>query len=129
MGDIKGAVSPLEVFKNMALYYDLKVFKDVYSLILKVFEHTQGFPREYKYTLGQDMKRDAIILVRSIYRANKAKSKTEYLETFLDDFEIIKLEIRLCVDMRILSIKKQSELSVLMDSIGKQVTGWRNAGL
>lgn len=113
----------------MALYYELKVFKDVYSLILKIFEYTQGFPREYKYTLGQDMKRDAIILVRSIYRANKAKNKTEYLEVFLDDFEIIKLEIRLCVDMRILSVKRQAELSVLMDSIGKQITGWRNAGL
>jgi hypothetical protein len=113
----------------MALYYDLKVFKDVYSLILKIFECTQGFPREYKYTLGQDMKRDAITLVRSIYRANKSKNKTEYLEVFLDDFEIIKLEIRLCVDMRILSIKKQAELSVLMDNIGKQITGWRNAGL
>jgi hypothetical protein len=113
----------------MALYYDLKVFKDVYSLILKVFEYTQDFPREYKYTLGQDMKRDAIALVRSIYRANKAKNKTEYLEAFLDDFEIIKLETRLCVDMKILSIKKQAELSALMESIGKQVTGWRNAGL
>ena len=54
----------------MALYYDLKVFKDVYQLILKVFEYTKDFPREYKYTLGQDMKRDAIVLVRSIYRAN-----------------------------------------------------------
>ncbi|MEI6079716.1 MAG: four helix bundle protein [bacterium] len=113
----------------MALYYDLKVFKDVYSLILKIFDYTQGFPREYKYTLGQDMKRDAIVLVRSIYRANKTKNKTEYLETFLDDFEIIKLEIRLCTDMKILSIKKQAELSALMDGIGKQVTGWRNAGL
>ena len=113
----------------MALYYDLKVFKDVYQLILKIFEYTQGFPREYKYTLGQDMKRDAIALVRSIYRANKAKNKTEYLEAFLDDFEIIKLETRLCTDMKILSIKKQAELSALMDSIGKQVTGWRNAGL
>ncbi len=129
MGDVKGAIlSPLEVFE-MALYYDLKVFKHVYSLILKIFEYTQSFPREYKYTLGQDMKRDAIVLVRSIYRANKAKNKTEYLEVFLDDFEIIKLEIRLCVDMRILSIKKQAELSVLMDNIGKQITGWRNAGL
>ena len=78
----------------MALYYDLKVFKDVYQLILKIFEYTKDFPREYKYTLGQDMKRDAIVLVRSIYRANKAKSKTEYLETFLDDFEILKLEVR-----------------------------------
>jgi hypothetical protein len=113
----------------MALYYDLKVFKDVYQLILKIFEYTQGFPREYKYTLGQEMKRDAIVLVRSIYRANKAKNKTEYLEAFLDDFEIIKLETRLCVDMKILSIKKQAELSVLMEGIGKQVTGWRNAGL
>lgn len=93
----------------MALYYDLKVFKDVYQLILKIFEYTKDFPREYKYPLGQDMKRDAIVLVRSIYRANKAKSKTEYLEKFLDDFEILKLEVRLCVDMKILSIKKQSE--------------------
>ena len=92
----------------MALYYDLRVFKDVYQLILKILEYTKDFPREYKYTLGQDMKRDAIVLVRSIYRANKAKSKTEYLEKFLDDFEILKLEIRLCVDMKILSIKKQS---------------------
>jgi hypothetical protein len=113
----------------MALYYDLKVFKDVYNLILKIFEYTSDFPREYKYTLGQDMKRDGVILVRSIYRANKSKTKTEYLEAFLDDFEVLKLEVRLCVDMRILTIKRQSEIALLMDSIGKQITGWRNAGL
>jgi hypothetical protein len=113
----------------MALYYDLKVFQDVYQLILRVFEFTKDFPREYKYTLGQDMKRDAIVLVRSIYRANKAKNKTEYLEQFLDDFEILKLEVRLCVDLKIMSFKKQSEIALLMESIGKQITGWRNAGL
>jgi len=113
----------------MALYYDLPVYKDVYSLILKIFEYTKEFSREYKYTLGQDLKKDSIILVRSIYRANKAKSKTEYLETFLDDFEILKLELRLCVDLKILTIKKQSEVAFLMESIGRQITGWRNAGL
>ncbi len=67
---------PNLIFFKMALYYDLKVFQDVYQLIRKVFEFTKDFPREYKYTLGQDMKRDAIVLVRSIYRANKAKTKT-----------------------------------------------------
>ncbi len=111
----------------MALYYDLPVFKEVYQFILKIFEYTKDFPKEYKYTLGQDMKRDGIQLVRSIYRANKAKEKTVYLESFLDDFEVLKLEIRLCVDMKILSIKKQAELSGMMESIGKQITGWRNA--
>ena len=60
----------------MALYYDLPVFKDVYQLILKIFDYTKDFPREYKFTLGQDLKRDGINLVRSIYRANKALEKT-----------------------------------------------------
>ena len=112
----------------MALYYDLPVYRDVYRLILKIFEYTKDFSREYKYTLGQDLKRDSIVLVRSIYRANKAQSKTEYLEAFLDDFEVLKLEVRLCVDLKILPIKKQAELAALMDSIGRQITGWRNAG-
>lgn len=77
----------------MTLYYNLPVFKDVCKLILLIFEYTKNFPKEYKYTLGQDLKRDGINLVRSIYRANKAKNKVEYLETFLDDFELLKLEM------------------------------------
>ena len=104
----------------MALYYDLPVYRDTYKLILKIFEYSKDFPKDYKYTLGQDMKRDALQLVRSIYRANKSEQKKEHL----DDFELIKLEIRLCTDMKVLPIKKQAELSLLMNSIGKQITGW-----
>ena len=111
----------------MALYYDLPVYRDTYKLILKIFEYSRHFPGEYKYTLGQDMKRDALQLVRSIYMANKAEHKKEHLEIFSDEFELLKLEIRLCTDMKILPIKKQAELSLLMEGIGKQITGWRNA--
>jgi hypothetical protein len=111
----------------MALYYDLPVFKDVYKLTLQIFEFTRHFSREYKFTLGQDIKRDCIILVRSIYRANKNKDKTLYLEQFLDDFEVLKLEIRLCTDLRLFTIKAQAQLALLMETIGKQITGWRNA--
>ena len=111
----------------MALYYDLPVYRDTYKLILKIFECTKDFSKEYKYTLGQDMKRDALQLVRSIYRANKTTNKKEHLETYMDDFELLKLEVRLCVDMKIITIKKQAEISLLMDGIGKQITGWRNS--
>ena len=68
-----------------------------------------------------------MVLMRSIYRSNKAQNKKEYLEAFLDDFELLKLEVRLCVDMKIITIKKQVEISLLMDGIGKQITGWRNS--
>jgi hypothetical protein len=111
----------------MALYYDLPVFKDVYDLTLRVFELTQHFSREYKFTLGQDMKRDCINLVRSIYRANKTKEREAYLEQFLDEFEVLKLEIRLCKDLRLITIKQQAMLALSMETIGRQVTGWRNA--
>ena len=109
------------------LYTELPVFKDSYQLILKIFEITKDFSREYKYTLGQDMKRDALKLIRSIYRANKYNNRAEHLDAFLDEFELLKLEIRLCVDMKLLPIKKQAALSALLERIGKQVTGWRNA--
>lgn len=111
----------------MALYTDLPVFRDTYQLVLKIFEYTREFGREYKYTLGQDMKRDALQLVRNLYRANKAQDKEMHLEAFLDDFELLKLEIRVSTEMRLLSMKKQAALSLLLDSIGRQIIGWRNA--
>ncbi len=74
----------------MALCYDLPVYRDTYQLVLRIFEVTKDFPRDYKYTLGQDMKRDALQLVRSIYRANRARDKVEPLEQFLDQFELLK---------------------------------------
>jgi len=109
------------------LYYDLPVFNDTYRLTLKIFELTKDFSREYKFTLGQDMKRDCLNLVRSIYRANKNKDRVTYLEQFLDEFEVLKLEIRLCKDLRLITVKQQAQLAFAMDKIGKQITGWRNA--
>jgi len=51
--------------------------------------------------------------------------KKAHLEAFLDDFELLKLELRLCTDMRILSFKKQAELS---DADGQhRQTGYRLA--
>ena len=113
----------------MALYQDLPVFRDVYQLTLRIHQLTQSFAREFKYTLGQDMKRDCLALLRSIYRVNRSRAKGLLLDVFLDDFELLKLEVRLCADLKLLSLKQQAELIELMDTIGKQITGWRNANL
>ena len=55
----------------MALYYELPVYRDVYKLILMIFECTKDFSKEYKYTLGQDMKMDRL-------RKSVAKSSIEF---------------------------------------------------
>ncbi len=50
------------------MYYALGFFNEVYQLISKIFDYTKDFSKENMYALGQDMKRDDIQLVRSIYR-------------------------------------------------------------
>ena len=55
----------------MALYYELPVYRDTYQLILKIFECTVHFPKEYKYSLGQDMKRDALQLADYCYSRHR----------------------------------------------------------
>lgn len=67
----------------MWLYYNLPIYKETYDFILQVFHITRDFWREYKYTLGQDMKKEAISLVRNIYRANRNYNKKEYLLIFV----------------------------------------------
>lgn len=108
----------------MALYYELPVYKDVYTLIHLLYRYTKDFPREYKYSIGQDMKRDALQLVRGIYRVNKAIDKANHFYGLLDDFELIKFQIRLCSDLKLLTIPQQAELTELNAQIGKQLTAW-----
>jgi hypothetical protein len=62
----------------MALHTELPVYRDTYKLVLEIFVTTKNFPKEYKYSLGRDMKRDVLVLMRCIYRANRAQEKTAF---------------------------------------------------
>lgn len=111
----------------MALYYTLPVYRDTYKMILLIFQITKEFPKEYKYTLGQDLKRDSMQLIRHIYKANleSGPARTRALEQFSYDFELIKLQLRLAFDLHIVSQRSLANATELMDVIGKQVSGWR----
>ncbi len=110
----------------MVLYNQLPIYRDSYALLLEIYQTTNKFSRDYKYTLGQDMKRDSLLLFRELYGANvSVEKRIEHLDNFLTAFEMLKIEIRLCVDLNVLSIKKLAQLSLLMDSIAKQASAWR----
>ena len=110
----------------MAIYSELPVYRDSYRLLLEIYKVTNTFSREYKFSLGQDMRRDTLSLFRNLYRENKNQDKRVFLEAFLDDFELLKLQIRVCLDLKLLSYKKMAEIAMITDSIGKQITAWKN---
>lgn len=109
----------------MSLYTELPIYRDSYNLLLTIYQLTAKFSREYKYTLGQDMKRDALNLFRNLYMANRSFDKRQNLDEFLAGFELLKLEVRMCVDLRLVSLKKMAELSLLTDNIGRQINSWK----
>ena len=107
------------------LYYELPVYKDTYQLLQLIYEVVGKFPREHKFDLGQDMKRDALRLCQSLYTVNRTMNRGKLLEEFLDDFELLKTEVKLGVDLRLISFKKTAEIAGLSDKIGRQITAWR----
>ena len=51
----------------MGLYSELPVYKATYDLLLAVFQFTKGFAKEYKYTVGESLKKETIDLLTLIY--------------------------------------------------------------
>jgi len=48
----------------MALYSDLPVYKSTYDLLVAIFSFTKDFNKEYKYTVGESLKKE---LYRAAY--------------------------------------------------------------
>ena len=87
----------------MALYYYLPVYKTSYDLLLAIFQLTKNFGREYKYTIGQDLKNVTTEMILNIYRANSQSTKKEIIQKGRENLEIIRLYVRLLKDLQQIS--------------------------
>lgn len=50
----------------MALYSELPVYKATYDLLLAIFRFTKDFGKEYKYTVGESLKKETIELLDQV---------------------------------------------------------------
>ncbi len=111
----------------MALYSDLPVYKATYDLLLGIFEFTKHFSKEYKYTVGESLKKETIELLTLIYRANTKYKKTDILQTAREQIEVIRLLIRVMKDMKQVSLKRYVRINIIVENVSKQLTGWQQA--
>ena len=59
----------------MGNYSELPVYKATYDLLLEMFVFTKDFNKEYKYTVGESLKKETIELITLIYRANSRSDR------------------------------------------------------
>ena len=108
----------------MALYYTLPVYKESYKLVMMLFVSSNSFAREYKYTVGQDLKNEGTTLIKNIYRANKSADKTIYLNEARENLETIRLFLRLMQDFNQMSLKVFVEINQSIENASRQLTAW-----
>lgn len=108
----------------MALYYNLPVYKASYKLMDKLFISSSNFSREYKYTVGQELKVEGYSLIKNIYQANKAVDKVVCIGEAREHLELIRLLVRLMQDFNQLSLKIFVEINQAIESVSKQLTSW-----
>jgi len=111
----------------MAQYDELPVYKASYDLLIEIFRFTKDFTKEYKYTVGEAIKKETMDLITLIYRANSKTSKVETLQSAREKIEVIRLFVRLMKDLQQINVKKFVFINTKIESVSKQLTGWQKS--
>jgi len=104
----------------MARYDELPVYKASYDLLVEIFRFTKNFKKEFKYTVGESLKKETIELITLIYRANSKKDKHGVLQEARERIEVIRLFIRLMKDLQQISVKCFTMINILVENVSKQ---------
>ena len=112
----------------MATYDRLPVYRASYDFLVETFAFVKTFPREYKYTLGESIKKELLDLIRSVYRANgSAERRRTHISEARERLETIRLYLRLAKDLGQIGLEKFVRLNEMVEGISKQLFHWENS--
>lgn len=108
---------------------NLPVFKRVYDLLLRIIHEAHKMGRDFRYTLGEDLKRLLVRIEVCIYHANEKKDASEKLANISEALEKmleVKLYVRILHDSKQLSLKKYALLCEQMVVVEKNLNDWKH---
>jgi four helix bundle protein len=111
----------------MAIYTNLPVYKESYDFLLNLFIITKNFNREFKYTIGENLKKETMEMIANIYRANSSFDKFDYIKSARENLEVVRLYLRLVKDLKQINTEKFVKLSQKIESVSKQLSAWQKA--
>ncbi|MBD8347736.1 MULTISPECIES: four helix bundle protein [unclassified Dysgonomonas] len=113
----------------MAIYENLPVYKQSYDLLLEIYGMSKNMSRDYRYTIGEELKKRIMDLMVCIYHANGStnEGKGVHLKQAREYIVEIKLYIRLLADLKQISVKRLADLTEKTESVSKQLSAWEKS--
>lgn len=117
------------VLPNFKDKHPLHVYKSGYDVLLQIYRLAQNFSREYKYTLGEELKKDAFQLAIYTYRYAQGKdarrleqSPLSYPLLALNQIDIIRVRLRILSDLHRLSPNSFSRINTDLEYLKDQLS-------
>lgn len=108
----------------MANYTELNVYKTTYGLLFDVLSASKSFHRDFKYTLGENLKNELTNAMMQIWRANSTHEKHVNISQARESVEKCRLYLRLLYDLRQINLDTFSKWNTTIQSVSKQLSGW-----
>ncbi|MBW5445881.1 diversity-generating retroelement protein Avd [Cohnella sp. CFH 77786] len=104
--------------------HELVIYQKMYDLILYAYPVVNRFPKQQRFTLGQQIQNTMLDIQKNIIQANRQKNKAPILYQIDTDLEKLKFLIRLAKDLGFIDIKKYEHLGKQIAEVGRLLGGW-----
>lgn len=111
----------------MARYSSLKIYKATFSLVKEISKLVIHFPKQYRYSYGQDMleiSRDMLLRIYDTNTTSQPEGRLHYLQEFLRDYEYLKITLDLMIELRVLSPAKLKNVFSIIGDVGANANKW-----
>ena len=111
----------------MALYSNLPVFQDTYQLFLHFVQLSRNMQRDYRYTLGEQVKRAVMDTMLAIFRANKTDDKMADIRLGREKIVETQILMRVLHETRQISTKQFALMIEATEKVSKQLANWEKS--
>jgi hypothetical protein len=95
-----------------------------YDFVLWLLTKVKGFPREYRFTVGERLASGGLDLLTVLVEAAYARDKAPLLELAARKVNSMRMLLRMSKDLKLISIDSYGFSAGSLDEIGRMVGGW-----
>ncbi len=110
------------------MYKELVAFQKMYDLVLVWHPILSKFPKNARFTLGQEIENELLYILKFIMKINTMPGdRNKFFYELSEEFDVLFVYTKLAYDLKFLSAKQLGFLSEKMNEVIKICSGWLKA--
>lgn len=111
----------------MSLHKDLPIYSAAMKLTCMSSRLVAHMPRNHRAVDGARLVGESREVLKRIRVANMSANRVPCIDDLLAKVDDVEIELRLCVELKLISIEAYAQAVELTQSVGKQANGWKKS--